>query len=53
MVKLIKAGKMKPVDFLIGQVMRKTGGKADPKKVRELLLQKNNCGYGIGNEADK
>jgi len=25
------------MDFLIGQVMRKTKGKADPKKVRELI----------------
>jgi aspartyl-tRNA(Asn)/glutamyl-tRNA(Gln) amidotransferase subunit B len=33
----LKAGETKPVDFLIGQVMKKTKGKADPKKVRELI----------------
>jgi aspartyl-tRNA(Asn)/glutamyl-tRNA(Gln) amidotransferase subunit B len=33
----IKAGDTKPVDFILGRVMRKTKGKADPKKVRELI----------------
>jgi aspartyl-tRNA(Asn)/glutamyl-tRNA(Gln) amidotransferase subunit B len=33
----IKAGDSKPIDFILGQVMRKTKGKADPKKVRELI----------------
>jgi len=33
-------GDLKPVDFLIGQVMRKTKGTANPKKVRELILSK-------------
>jgi aspartyl-tRNA(Asn)/glutamyl-tRNA(Gln) amidotransferase subunit B len=33
----IKAGDTKPVDFILGRVMRKTRGKADPKKVRELI----------------
>jgi len=33
----IKEGETKPVDFLIGQVMRKARGKADPKRVRELV----------------
>ena len=33
----IKAGEIKPVDFLLGRVMKKTGGKADPKKARELI----------------
>lgn len=36
----IAAGEMKPIDFLIGQVMKKTKGKADAKKVRELILDK-------------
>jgi len=36
----ILKGDLKPVDFLIGQVMRKTKGAADPKKVRELILNK-------------
>ncbi len=30
-------GDMKPVGFLVGQVMRATGGKADPRKVSDLL----------------
>jgi aspartyl-tRNA(Asn)/glutamyl-tRNA(Gln) amidotransferase subunit B len=39
-VEKITAGETKPVDFLIGQVMKKTKGKADPKKVRELIQKK-------------
>jgi len=33
----IKAGDAKPVDFILGRVMKKTMGKADPKKTRELI----------------
>ena len=33
-------GDLKPVDFLIGQVMRKTKGTANPQKVRDLILSK-------------
>ena len=33
----IKAGETKPVDFMLGRVMKKTRGKADPKKARELI----------------
>ncbi len=44
-VEKITSGETKPVDFLIGQVMKKTKGKADPKKVRELI-QKNLPGTG-------
>ena len=36
----IKSGETKPIDFLIGQVMKKTNGKANPKKVKELLNNK-------------
>ena len=36
----IKSGETKPIDFLIGQVMKKTNGKAKPKKVKELLNNK-------------
>ena len=39
-VSKIKKGSTKPIDFLIGQVMKKTRGKAHPKKVRELVLKK-------------
>ena len=33
----IKAGETKPVDFMLGRVMKKTRGKADPKKARDLI----------------
>lgn len=36
----IKNGDMKPVGFLIGQIMKASGGKADPKKAREIILKK-------------
>jgi aspartyl-tRNA(Asn)/glutamyl-tRNA(Gln) amidotransferase subunit B len=36
----ILKGDLKPIDFLIGQVMRRTKGTANPKKVRELILSK-------------
>jgi aspartyl-tRNA(Asn)/glutamyl-tRNA(Gln) amidotransferase subunit B len=36
----IKEGETKPIDFLIGQVMRKTSGKANPIRVRELIQKK-------------
>lgn len=36
-VSQIKAGDTKPVDFLLGQVMKKTKGKANPKIVREMM----------------
>ena len=39
-VSKIKQGSTKPIDFLIGQVMKKTRGKAQPKKVRELVHKK-------------
>ncbi len=36
----IADGDMKPMGFLIGQVMRETGGKADPKVVQQLVRAK-------------
>ena len=36
----IEHGETKPIDFIIGQIMKKTRGKADPKKVRELIIKK-------------
>ena len=36
----LRAGDMKPVGFLVGQVMRASGGKADPKVVQEVLRRK-------------
>jgi len=38
-VRSIKAGKEKAINFLLGQVMKKTKGKADPKIARELILK--------------
>jgi aspartyl-tRNA(Asn)/glutamyl-tRNA(Gln) amidotransferase subunit B len=35
----IKNWQQKAIGFLIGQVMRKSGWKADPKFVREQILQ--------------
>ena len=37
-----KAGKTKLFSFFMGQIMKKTRGKADPKTARELLQQKIN-----------
>ncbi|MCL2293832.1 MAG: Asp-tRNA(Asn)/Glu-tRNA(Gln) amidotransferase subunit GatB [Spirochaetes bacterium] len=39
-VNQIKSGDMKPVGFLIGQVMKLSGGKADPKKVKDLVMER-------------
>ncbi len=36
----INNGDLKPFDFLIGQVMKKTRGKANAKKVKEILQKK-------------
>ena len=36
----IREGEKKPIDFLIGQIMKKTRGKAHPQKARELICQK-------------
>ncbi len=36
----IRSGDLKPVGFLVGQVMKATGGKADPKIVQELVRTK-------------
>jgi len=39
-VRKIQGGEAKPVGFLVGQVMKKTAGKADPKRVNQLLQSK-------------
>ncbi|HHC08435.1 MAG TPA: Asp-tRNA(Asn)/Glu-tRNA(Gln) amidotransferase subunit GatB [Actinobacteria bacterium] len=36
-VEQIRAGETKPIGFLVGRVMRATGGKADPRKVQEII----------------
>jgi aspartyl-tRNA(Asn)/glutamyl-tRNA(Gln) amidotransferase subunit B len=38
----IRSGDSKPIGFLVGQVMRATGGKADPRLVQELIRGKAN-----------
>ncbi len=35
-----KGGEVKLTGFFVGQVMKKSGGKADPKKVQPVLLEK-------------
>jgi aspartyl-tRNA(Asn)/glutamyl-tRNA(Gln) amidotransferase subunit B len=36
----IRGGDMKPIGFLVGQVMRATGGKADPAVVQALIRER-------------
>jgi len=36
----VRAGEDKGLNFLMGQVMKRTQGKADPKAVREILTRK-------------
>ena len=38
-VELFRSGEEKVVNFLMGQVMQKTQGKADPAAVREILAR--------------
>ena len=35
-----RAGEKKVLNFFMGQVMKETGGKADPAAVREILARK-------------
>ena len=39
-VERYRGGETKLMGFFTGQVMKKSGGKADPKKVAPLLLEK-------------
>ncbi len=43
-VEKIRAGDGKPIGFLVGQVMRATGGKADPRMVSDLIREKAQAG---------
>ena len=48
----LKSGKDKVLGFLVGQVMKATGGKANPKQVNELIAQpvsSGNDATGRGN----
>ena len=38
-----RAGKTKLQGFFVGQVMKQTGGRADPKLTNQLLMQKLNA----------
>jgi aspartyl-tRNA(Asn)/glutamyl-tRNA(Gln) amidotransferase subunit B len=40
-VEKIRGGDMKPIGFLVGQVMRATGGKADPGLVQSLIRERS------------
>ena len=35
-----KGGEVKLIGFFVGQVMKKSGGKADPKKVQPVLIER-------------
>ena len=39
-VETIKGGKVTPVGFLVGQVMKATRGQANPKRVNQLLRER-------------
>jgi aspartyl-tRNA(Asn)/glutamyl-tRNA(Gln) amidotransferase subunit B len=41
-VEQYKGGKTKMLGFFVGQVMKKTGGKADPKLTNQLVAKKLN-----------
>ncbi len=43
-VEKLRAGDMKPIGFLVGQVMKATRGKADPKIVSEMIRSKATAG---------
>ena len=39
-VEQIQSGEEKPIGFLVGQAMKKTQGKANPKKVRDIIQRR-------------
>jgi aspartyl-tRNA(Asn)/glutamyl-tRNA(Gln) amidotransferase subunit B len=39
-VESVKNGKSKAMDFLVGQAMRESGGKANPRIIQEIIAQK-------------
>ena len=41
-VEAFRGGKTKLQGFFVGQLMKKTGGKADPKLANQILIQKLN-----------
>ncbi len=40
MVEQVRAGEDKVLNFLMGQIMKRSGGKANPGSARELLIRK-------------
>lgn len=42
-IKDINAGEQKAIGFLIGQVMKQSGGKANPQSVREIIIRISNA----------
>ena len=42
-VKAFRNGKTKLLGFFVGQLMKRTKGKADPKLANKLLAEKLNC----------
>ncbi len=40
-----KAGKKEALNFLVGQVMKQTRGRADPKEVSRMLRDKIESGF--------
>ena len=40
MVEKLRAGEGKVLNYLMGQVMKRTGGKADPAAVRALISRR-------------
>ncbi|HMH10288.1 MAG TPA: hypothetical protein VK553_06230 [Candidatus Nitrosopolaris rasttigaisensis] len=43
-IKEYKLGKTKLIGFFVGQVMKQSGGTADPKVVNIMLVEKLKCG---------
>ncbi len=43
-VQRVRAGEAKVLNFLMGQVMKRTAGKADPVVVRALLVERIESG---------
>jgi aspartyl-tRNA(Asn)/glutamyl-tRNA(Gln) amidotransferase subunit B len=48
----LAAGKAKVVGFLVGQVMRHSKGRAEPERVRELLLERAEVGGIVGGQPE-
>lgn len=51
-VNQIREGEVKLIDFLIGQVMRATRGKANPKRVKELIVRQLETGSSNHSQDD-